>query len=110
MQPLIIAAMLLQAVYWGSKSWTICSSGPVRVTAHLSYALYVYHPLAGKIIYALHIRHRGYSAAILTLLMATASYYPIEMPFMRMRDRQEPPDYAANPVGSVLPLAGAPAE
>ena len=41
-QPVIVAAMLLQAVYWGSKSWTICSSGLVRVTAHLSYALYLY--------------------------------------------------------------------
>jgi peptidoglycan/LPS O-acetylase OafA/YrhL len=109
-QPLIIAAMLLQAAYWGSKSWTICSSGLVRVTALLSYALYLYHPLARKIIYELHFRHLGYSATILTLLMATASYYLIERPFMRMRDRQKPPDDAANPVGAVRPLAAAVAE
>jgi peptidoglycan/LPS O-acetylase OafA/YrhL len=54
-QPVIIAAMLLQAIYWGWKSWTICGSAIVRATAHLSYALYLYHPLAGKIVYLLHI-------------------------------------------------------
>jgi hypothetical protein len=56
-QPPIAAAMLLQMAYWGSKSWTVCSSGPVRVTAHLSYALYLYHPLATQIVYVLHMRH-----------------------------------------------------
>jgi peptidoglycan/LPS O-acetylase OafA/YrhL len=109
-QPVIIAAMLLQAAYWGSKSWTICSSGLVRVTAHLSYALYLYHFLARQIIFALHFRHLGYSSTILTLLMATASYYLVERPFMRMRDRQKPRDDAANPVEAVRPLAGAVAE
>jgi peptidoglycan/LPS O-acetylase OafA/YrhL len=106
-QPLIVAAMLLQAVYWGSKSWTICSSGIVRVTAHLSYALYLYHPLASQIIYVLHIRHLGYSAAVLTLLMATASYYLVERPFMRMRDHQKPRNEASNPTGTIQPVASA---
>jgi peptidoglycan/LPS O-acetylase OafA/YrhL len=109
-QPLIVAAMLLQAVYWGSKSWTICSTGLVRMTAHLSYALYLYHPLASQIIYVLHVRHLGYSAAALTLLMATASYYLIERPFMRMRDRQKPPHEAPGPAGTIQPVAIAAAE
>jgi peptidoglycan/LPS O-acetylase OafA/YrhL len=109
-QPLIVAAMLLQAVYWGSKSWTICSTGIVRVTAHLSYALYLYHPLASQIIYVLHVRHLGYSAAVLTLLMATASYYLVERPFMRMRDHQKPPHEAPIPAGTIQPVASAVAE
>jgi peptidoglycan/LPS O-acetylase OafA/YrhL len=100
-QPVIVAAMLLQAVYWGSKSWTICSSGLVRVTAHLSYALYLYHPLASQIIYVLHVRHLGYSAAVLTLLMATASYYLVERPFMHMRDHQKLPHEAPNRAGTI---------
>jgi len=109
-QPLIIAAMLLQAVYWGSKSWTICSTGLVRMTAHLSYALYLYHPLASQIIYLIHVRHLGYSAAALTLLMATASYYLVERPFMRMRDRQKPRHEAPGSAGTIQPVAIAVAE
>jgi peptidoglycan/LPS O-acetylase OafA/YrhL len=99
-QPLLIAVMLLQAVYWGAKSWTLCGSVIVRVTAQLSYALYLYHPLAGKIVKLLDMRHLGYYAVALTLLMATASYYLVERPFMRMRDRQRP-HQAANPVGMI---------
>ena len=41
---LIIAVMLLQAVYWGAKSWKLMGHATVRLTAQLSYALYLYHP------------------------------------------------------------------
>jgi peptidoglycan/LPS O-acetylase OafA/YrhL len=88
-QPLLVAVMLLQAAYWGAKNWTICKGAAARTTAHLSYALYLYHPLAGKIVYLLHMRHLGWFAAVLTLLMATASYALVERPFMRLRDRQK---------------------
>jgi peptidoglycan/LPS O-acetylase OafA/YrhL len=98
LEPLIIAVMLLQAAYWGQKSWTICNSFVVITTARLSYALYLYHPLAGKVAYILHFPHVGYSTAVLALLMATASYYLIEKPFMRMRDHGR--ERAALPIGA----------
>jgi peptidoglycan/LPS O-acetylase OafA/YrhL len=101
MQPLIIAVMLLQAAYWGAKSWAFMGHATVRLTAQLSYALYLYHPLAGKIVKLLGMRHLGYPAATLTLIMASASYYLVERPFMRMRDRQRPRDAAIPPVSSV---------
>jgi peptidoglycan/LPS O-acetylase OafA/YrhL len=98
LQPLIIAVMLLQAVYWGSKSWVLCSSGAVRITAHLSYALYLYHPLASQIVYVLHMRHLGYYAIALTVVMATASYRLVELPFMRLRDRNDPAQGVASSI------------
>ncbi len=85
-QPVLIAVMLLHAVYWGEKSWTVCRTAPVRLAAHLSYALYLYHPLAGKITKELNMPHLGLSAFALTLMLSIASYYLIERPFMRMRD------------------------
>jgi peptidoglycan/LPS O-acetylase OafA/YrhL len=94
MKPLIVAVMLLQVVYWGAKSWTFVGHATVRSTAQLSYALYLYHPLAGRIVKLLGIRHLGYPAVILTLIMAAASYYLVERPFMRMRDRQRPQEAA----------------
>jgi peptidoglycan/LPS O-acetylase OafA/YrhL len=98
LQPVIIAAWLLQFMYWGARSWVVCSSFLVRFTARISYALYLYHPLAGQIIYELHARYPeyravlrlGYSAAVLTLVMSIASYYCVERPFMRMRDKGGP--------------------
>jgi peptidoglycan/LPS O-acetylase OafA/YrhL len=103
-QPLIAAAMLLQMTYWGAKSWTVCSSPPVRVTAHLSYALYLYHPLASQIVYVLHMRHLGYYAIVLTLAMATASYHFVEVPFMRLRDRRSPFREAIDAGGVLHPV------
>lgn len=87
LQPVIIAMMMVQFMYWGSKSWAICRSAPVRFIAHISYALYLYHPLAGEITQLLHMRHLGYPVVLLTPPLAIASYYLVEKPFMRMRDR-----------------------
>jgi peptidoglycan/LPS O-acetylase OafA/YrhL len=105
LQPILIAAWLLQFVYWGSRSWTICSSFIVRFTARISYSLYLYHPLAGQIIYELHARHPkyssflhlGYSAVVLTLVMSIASYYCVERPFIRMRDKGDRSQKKASP-------------
>jgi peptidoglycan/LPS O-acetylase OafA/YrhL len=96
LQPVIIAVMMLQFVYWGAKSWTVCGLGVVRLTAQLSYALYLYHPLAGLIVRLLNMRHLGYPAVLLTLVMAPASYYLIERPFMRMRDRRPAPVFSTS--------------
>jgi peptidoglycan/LPS O-acetylase OafA/YrhL len=106
MQPLIIAVMLLQAVYWGAKSWTFMGHATVRWTAQVSYALYLYHPLARRVIALTGMRHVGYPAVILTFIMAPASYYLVERPFMRMRDRQRPRD-AAYTAGAAPSVAGA---
>jgi peptidoglycan/LPS O-acetylase OafA/YrhL len=88
LQPPVVAVMLLQVAYWGAKSWALCRIALVRFIASISYALYLYHRLAGEVVAFFRIPHLGYSTAALTLLMSTASYYLLEQPFMRMRDRQ----------------------
>ena len=88
LEPPVIAVMLLQVSYWGAKTWTICRLAVIRFVAHISYALYLYHGLAGEIVYVLHVPHLGFGTAALTLLMSTSSYYFVERPFMRMRDRR----------------------
>ncbi len=90
LQPLIIAAMLLQTAYWGARSWAFCRSRIVRVVALLSYSLYLYHPLGSQIAYFLHLRHNGLVSALLVPVMAVASYSLVEKPFMRMRDHYSP--------------------
>ena len=90
LQPLIVAAMLLQTAYWGARSWAFCRSRIVRVVALLSYSLYLYHPLGSQIAYFLHLRHNGLVSALLVPVMAVASYSLVEKPFMRMRDHYSP--------------------
>jgi peptidoglycan/LPS O-acetylase OafA/YrhL len=90
LQPLIIAAMLLQTAYWGARSWAFCRSRVVRVVALLSYSLYLYHPLGSKIVYFLHVPHNGLASALLVPAMAFASYRLVERPFMWMRDHYGP--------------------
>ncbi len=85
-QPLVVAVMLVQAMYWGAKTWKVCSSWIVRTIAHLSYALYLYQPLASRIVGLKRLPHIGITTAILTVIMSVASYYLIEKPFMRIRD------------------------
>jgi peptidoglycan/LPS O-acetylase OafA/YrhL len=90
MQPVLIAVWLVQFAYWGAKSWTVCANPVVRFVAHISYALYLYHPLAGQIVYQFHGKHLAYAAFGLAVLMSIASFYCIERPFMRMRDKGRP--------------------
>lgn len=89
-EPLIIAILLVQFVYWGAGAPAIWGSAPIRFLARISYALYLYHPLATQIVFLFHIPHLGYSSAVLLLLMSVASYYWIERPFMRMRENKRP--------------------
>jgi peptidoglycan/LPS O-acetylase OafA/YrhL len=85
-QPVIIAVLLLQLIFWGD-SWRVCRMGVVRFVAQISYALYLYHILAGWIAYGFHFPHIVISQAFLTLGLSVATYYGVERPFMQMRDR-----------------------
>jgi peptidoglycan/LPS O-acetylase OafA/YrhL len=90
LRPLIIAVMLLQAAYWGARSWSFCRTRFVRVIALLSYSLYLFPPVASKLIFLLHIPHNGFASAVLFPFLVIASYRFVEQPFMRMRDRFDP--------------------
>jgi len=61
----------------------------IRFIARISYAIYLYHPIALSYTGLIPVRHAQRILTIpLILAMATASYYLIERPFMRMRDRK----------------------
>jgi peptidoglycan/LPS O-acetylase OafA/YrhL len=89
LQPLVIAIMLLQFIYWGWRDWPVFHNGIIRFIARISYALYLYHIPAMEIAGRLH---EGKSFSIpITFAMATASYFLIEKPFMRMQDKKKTP-------------------
>jgi peptidoglycan/LPS O-acetylase OafA/YrhL len=88
LEPLFAAMLLLQLAFWGAYGWRFLEHPGIKFVARLSYAIYLYHPLTTAVGDLLHLHHgRGLLGAVLFLPVASASYYWIERPFMRMRDR-----------------------
>jgi peptidoglycan/LPS O-acetylase OafA/YrhL len=88
LEPVFAAVLLLQLAYWGASGWSFLEHPAIKLIARLSYAIYLYHPLTLDVVNLFHLRHgRGLLNVLLFLPVASASYYWIERPFMRMRDR-----------------------
>jgi peptidoglycan/LPS O-acetylase OafA/YrhL len=98
-QPLIIAVLMLQTVYWGQRSWRFCRASIVGFMARISYALYLYHSVGGKIVWVMHFHHLGYSSALIALALSVISYYCLERPMMRLRDRRSRYQPKPSPAG-----------
>ncbi len=88
LEPLLAAVVLLQWMYWGAIGWPWLERPLVKLLARLSYAIYLYHPLTTALVDTLHLRHgNALLGTLLFLPVALASYYGIERPFLRLRDR-----------------------
>jgi peptidoglycan/LPS O-acetylase OafA/YrhL len=98
-QPLIIAVLMLQTVYWGQTSWRFCRAWIVGFIARISYALYLYHSVGGQVAWVIHFRHLGYSSALIALGLSVISYYGLERPMMRLRDRKSRYQPKPSPAG-----------
>jgi peptidoglycan/LPS O-acetylase OafA/YrhL len=90
--PVLTAILLLQWVYWGSTDWTLLEHPIVKFIARISYSLYLYHSLVAYLVkdpaHFVPIPHsRTVVNVALYILVASASYYGIERPFMKIRDR-----------------------
>jgi peptidoglycan/LPS O-acetylase OafA/YrhL len=87
--PVLTAILLLQWMYWGLTDWAFLEHWSIKFMARISYSLYLYHGLVKWQLPDLGRLHHGKTAltAILCMLAASASYYGIERPFMKMRDR-----------------------
>ncbi len=105
LQPVIVAIFLIQAVCFGNSQWRLLGHRYLRFIARISYALYLYHYVVliegEKISFAGHsgqflgfhfIDAAHHLRLLLRLIpavtLAIVSYYAVELPFMRLRDRK----------------------
>jgi peptidoglycan/LPS O-acetylase OafA/YrhL len=93
LEPIFSSLLLLQVIFWSAQGWAILGSAPIRFIARLSYSAYLYHIVVYENLPLLHIR-RGRIAELVvsTFFVAAASYYGVERPFLRLRDRRSKRD------------------
>ena len=113
-QPILIAWVLIQTVCYGNVYWQFLANGAIRFVARISYALYLYHAVvfneatrmtfpnsSGRFlgIRLLDVDHhpRMLFMIIPAVIIPIISYYAVERPFMRLRDRKRPEPVVAPP-------------
>jgi len=90
-EPIIIAVFLIQVVQLGARSpWSWLEWPPLRLIGRLSYSLYLYQQLAlWSVASRLAERPPVFQfvvATAATVLLAAASYYLVERPFLLIRN------------------------
>ncbi|MFZ3211709.1 MAG: acyltransferase [Terriglobales bacterium] len=91
-EPLLVAVLVIQLITFSqTTAWGWFDAKPMRYLGQISYSLYLYHPAIG---YTVSNRLAGFAAwervgaaLVVTIAVASASYYFIEQPFLRLKDR-----------------------
>ncbi|HEX9108584.1 MAG TPA: hypothetical protein VF832_15175, partial [Longimicrobiales bacterium] len=90
---LLLALLLVQLLKGGERGLAALLDRPImRWLGTMSYSVYLYHYLAWVVVGWMIDRPimRGVVGAALTLPMAVASYYVVERPCLRLRERTRP--------------------
>lgn len=89
-EPLLVAVLVVQMIAFSStRLWRWTEWAVVRFLGRISYSLYLYQQLAlyptkrALAMYPLIVQLAG--AILVTLILATISYYVVEQPFLRLR-------------------------
>jgi peptidoglycan/LPS O-acetylase OafA/YrhL len=91
-EPILVAVVLVQLIYFSDRVPGSLLNHPIaRYCGRISYPMYLYHTLAMMWVAYLLTDSRYaiiYSAGVvLTVGAASASYFVVERPFLRMKDR-----------------------
>jgi peptidoglycan/LPS O-acetylase OafA/YrhL len=85
--------LLAVLIYVVTKPPLILNNPIAKFFGNISYSLYLYHELVIYLLTKVHFTHWRYQIAVtvcLSILAATASYYCVERPFLKLKDRLRP--------------------
>lgn len=91
-EPLLVGALMVQLIAFSqTRTWGWFDAQPMRYLGQISYSLYLYHPAVGYQVFkrlpSLPLWQSLGIALLATIATASASYYFIEKPFLRLKDR-----------------------
>ena len=91
-EPLLVAVLMIQLiVHSQTRAWGWFEARPMRYLGQISYSLYLYHPAVGYQVFKrlpnVPFWESFGIAVAMTVAVASASYYFIEKPFLRLKDR-----------------------
>jgi len=92
LDPLLVGALMIQLIIFSrTRAWSWFDAQPLRYLGQTSYSLYLYHPVVGYQVYKrlpnAPIWEQFGIAVVMTIAVASASYYFVEKPFLRLKDR-----------------------
>lgn len=92
-EPVLVGALIVQLVALpaGSPGWAFVNVGWMRYLGRISYSIYLYQQLVPNYSAKLHLPpalELALSTAV-TIALASLSYYLVERPFLRLKDRFE---------------------
>jgi peptidoglycan/LPS O-acetylase OafA/YrhL len=93
--PVLVALLIVQLIaFRGKLIWAWLNVAPVRFLGRISYSIYLYQQITlqpvRKYLHGSPVFFQLVIALAVVVLVASTSYYLIEKPFLRLRDRFRP--------------------
>jgi peptidoglycan/LPS O-acetylase OafA/YrhL len=95
LEPALIATLIVQMIALGNQgAWSWINARPVRMVGVLSYSIYLYHFSTARVLQELmpdaqwRWRYQLAARFLGSIAVAAASYYLIERPFLKLKDRK----------------------
>lgn len=92
----VSASWLILALPRSTWPRRLLSITPMRFVGRISYGIYLWHYPLFQLGGDFAVPHWRWTGPLLSILLATLSFYAIERPFLRMRDRIRPPGAPAD--------------
>ena len=92
LNPLLVALLLVQAIAFRQHAaWSWLNFGWIRYLGRISYSVYLYQQIAvspvSRVLQGFPVIVRLAATVAVVTLLASASYYLVERPFLKLKDR-----------------------
>jgi peptidoglycan/LPS O-acetylase OafA/YrhL len=89
--PVLVALLIVQLIAFADDGWRVLNAAPLRYLGRISYSIYLYQQIVSGVIESLlkglpfPVQLSVYVVAV--TVVASASYWIVERPFLVLKDR-----------------------